>query len=220
MADAFIWHKPNAAPFAPQRRLKNAYEVLWHFVKSKEYYFNKDAVREPHLWAGRDPRREKYHPLGKDPGNVFTSAKSQDQAALNHPGKMKSGIASRFILMLSKPGDLVADGFAGTGQTGIEALALGRRFIGYELHAERADQARSRLGITEEAAEMKTWMSPQEVAEYTGLAVATVYSKTSRGEMPVHRIGRLPRYHRDEIDAWIMGNGKAPQNSAKTVDTA
>jgi hypothetical protein len=38
--------------------------------------------------------------------------------------------------------------------------------------------------------------------------------------MPFHKIGRLPRYHREEIDAWIMGNGKASQESAKVVDTA
>lgn len=224
LVQSHAWAKPNAAPFAPDRRLKNSFEYCWHFAKSDSYYFDKDAVREAHAWADRDHRSERYHPAGKDPGTVFFLSKSQDQTNLGHPGKMAGGVASRFIKLLSAPGDLVCDGFCGTAQTGLEARALGRKFVGYELHAERAEQARQRLGIDEsgqEDTEMKTWMDTKEVAAYTGLAVATVYSKTSRGEMPTHHIGRLPRYHRDEIDSWIRGEkARAPiqpaQDSAKT----
>ena len=223
LVQAHVWAKTNAAPFAPDRRLKNSSEVCWHFAKTDRYFFDKDAAREPHQWAARDPRKERYHPQGGDPGNVFFMPKSQDQTSLDHPGKMKDGVASRFIKLLSAPGDLVADGFAGTGQTGLEALALGRRFVGYELHDKRAEQARSRLGIGEseqEDSEMKPWMNVKELAVYTGLSVATIYSKTSRKEMPAHHIGRLPRYHRDEIDSWIRGTKievpiQPAQNSAK-----
>jgi len=220
LVQTHAWAKPNAAPFAPDRRLKNSFEFCWHFAKTERYFFNKDAVREDHAWIGRDPRPEKYHPLGKDPGTVFSLPKAQDATSLGHPGKMAIGVASRFIKLLSTPGDLICDGFTGTGQTGLEALALGRRFVGYELHAERATQARERIGIDESGQEdkvMKPWMDSKEVAAYTGLAVATIYSKTSRGEMPAHRIGRLPRYHRDEIDAWIRGERvQAPIQTAQS----
>ena len=87
---------------------------------------------------------------------------------------------------------------------------MGRTFIGYEFHKDRAAHARNRLGIdgAEQETTMsmtKTWMSSKEVASYTSLSLGTIYSKTSRGEIPVHHIGKLPRYHRDEIDAWIRG---------------
>ena len=210
-----IWAKPNASPMAPDKRLKNSFEYFWHFTKGQDYVFNKDAVREPSLWAGRDHRTEKYHPLGKDPGNVLLSpdadsdlfllAKSQDQTLLNHPGKMKDGIAARFIKLLSNPDDLIVDGFTGTGQTGVEALALSRRFVGYELHDERAGQARDRLGMKENDTMTKPWLSAEEAAEYLSLAKATIYSKTSRKELPFHRQGRIVRYHREELDAWLRG---------------
>lgn len=43
-----IWHKPNAMPTSTKDRLKNSYEHLFFFVKSKRYYFNMDLIREPH----------------------------------------------------------------------------------------------------------------------------------------------------------------------------
>ncbi|MDE2313518.1 MAG: helix-turn-helix domain-containing protein, partial [Elusimicrobia bacterium] len=217
LVDAYVWHKPNAVPFAPARRLKSAYEILWHFAKSKDYFFDKDSIREPHLWAGRDNRPEKYHPLGKDPGNIFTLPKSQDQSSFHHPGKMVEGLASKFIRLLSRPGDLVADGFAGTGQTGVEALALDRRFIGYELHAERTEQARRRLGVEEADMTNKQWLNAKEAGEYLGLSQATIYSKTSRKEIPAHKQGRIVRYDRNELDAWLRGGpaGAAVPGAAK-----
>ena len=235
LIDTHIWHKPNATPFAPEKRLKPAYEFLFQFSKSKDYLFNKDAIREPSLWAEKDHRKEKYNPLGKDPGNVildenfFTSRKSQDQASLGHPAKMAEGIASRFIKLLTNPRDTVLDGFCGTGQTGIESLALGRKFIGYELHQDRVSQARERLGEDkkEVAVMNKVWMNSDEVAEYTGLAFPTIRSKTSKGQIPVHKIGRVPRYHKEEIDRWILNDGnmaglnlqQPPATSALTLAT-
>lgn len=219
LVQTHVWAKPNATPFAPDRRLKNSFEYCWHFAKSERYFFDKDAAREPHEWADRDSRKERYHALGRDPGNVFFMSKSNDQSSLGHPAKMTNGVASRFIKLLSEAGSLVVDGFAGTAQTGIESLALGRRFVGYELHAERADQARGRLGIDKEEVTMrKTWMNAKEVAAYTGLALPTVYSKTSRGEMPVHKGSGTPRFHVDEVDAFMKGAWKPEAN--KTVQSA
>ena len=67
---------------------------------------------------------------------------------------------------------------------------------------------------------MKTWMSAQEVADYSGLSISTIYSKTSRGEVPVHRGCGKPRYHKDEIDAWMRGeNPDGRDNSRKAAQT-
>lgn len=46
---------------------------------------------------------------------------------LKHPAMMPKWLARDLIASWSNPGDLVADPFAGSGTTGIEALKLGRR---------------------------------------------------------------------------------------------
>lgn len=47
-----IWAKPNAM-FDPARdRFTPSHEFLFHFTKQQKYYFNLDAVREPHVTKG------------------------------------------------------------------------------------------------------------------------------------------------------------------------
>jgi len=43
-----IWHKPNVMPSSVKDRLTNTYEHIFHFVKSRKYYYDLDAIREPH----------------------------------------------------------------------------------------------------------------------------------------------------------------------------
>ena len=43
-----IWHKPNAMPSSVKDRLTQTHEVIFHFVRSRKYYYNLDAIREPH----------------------------------------------------------------------------------------------------------------------------------------------------------------------------
>ncbi len=48
LRNAIIWHKPNALPSSVKDRLNNTYEHVFHFVKSKKYYYNLDVIRVPH----------------------------------------------------------------------------------------------------------------------------------------------------------------------------
>ena len=43
-----IWHKPNAMPSSVKDRLNVTHEYIFHCVKSRRYYYNLDAIREPH----------------------------------------------------------------------------------------------------------------------------------------------------------------------------
>jgi len=49
------------------------------------------------------------------------------------------------------------------------------------------------------------WMTAEEAAEYTRLAVGTIYNKVSKGTIPHHGGGRLLRFRRDELDRWLAG---------------
>jgi len=43
-----IWFKPNHMPSSVKDRLTNTYEHIFHFVKSKKYYYDLDSIRVPH----------------------------------------------------------------------------------------------------------------------------------------------------------------------------
>lgn len=52
---------------------ENIQYIIW-FVKNKDkMYFNKDAIREKHIWKDVEwgKRTKNYNPKGKDPGNVW-----------------------------------------------------------------------------------------------------------------------------------------------------
>jgi site-specific DNA-methyltransferase (adenine-specific) len=96
-----IWAKTNPMPSSIRDRLALTWEVLYLLVRSPHYYFDLDAIREPHTSAsarsGRQPlgtrpdwagplagthdglRRARAagvpgHPLGKNPGDVWRVA--------------------------------------------------------------------------------------------------------------------------------------------------
>ena len=94
-----IWAKPNPLPTSISDRLTLTYEVVYLLVRSPRYFFDLDAIREPHRsrsgrkdgapiakrpdWAGplagkQDGLRrardadQPGHELGKNPGDVWT----------------------------------------------------------------------------------------------------------------------------------------------------
>jgi excisionase family DNA binding protein len=50
------------------------------------------------------------------------------------------------------------------------------------------------------------YMTPQEAADYLRLDVQTVYKRATAGTIPCHRRGRLIRFRRSELDAWLRGD--------------
>jgi PTS system nitrogen regulatory IIA component len=46
-------------------------------------------------------------------------------------------------------------------------------------------------------------MSVQETAEYLNVNISTVYMWSQKGQMPAMKIGKMWRYRRSEIDAWL-----------------
>ena len=44
-----IWHKPNAMPSSTKSRPTTDHEYIFFFTRSKDYYYDADAIREPHV---------------------------------------------------------------------------------------------------------------------------------------------------------------------------
>lgn len=56
------------------------------------------------------------------------------------------------------------------------------------------------------------WMSPDELAEWFGIPLATVYRWRSRGDGPKgYKIGRHVRYRRSDVEAWTETQADAPR---------
>jgi len=52
------------------------------------------------------------------------------------------------------------------------------------------------------------WLSVDEIAAYLGVKRDTVYKWIERKKMPSHKVGRLWKFRKEEIDEWIR-SGKA-----------
>jgi PTS system nitrogen regulatory IIA component len=46
-------------------------------------------------------------------------------------------------------------------------------------------------------------MSVKEMAEYLNVNISTVYMWSQKGQMPAMKMGKMWRYRRSEIDAWL-----------------
>jgi excisionase family DNA binding protein len=52
----------------------------------------------------------------------------------------------------------------------------------------------------------RAWLTPKQATRYLGFAsVKALYQAIRRGHIPVHRVGRLLRLRREELDQLISG---------------
>jgi excisionase family DNA binding protein len=51
------------------------------------------------------------------------------------------------------------------------------------------------------------WLSVDEIAAYLGIKRDTVYKWISEKQMPAHRMGRLWKFRKEEVDEWVRTGG-------------
>lgn len=169
-----IWHKPNAMPSAVKNRPTTDHEYVFFFTKSPQYYYDADAIREPHVTFSENSRmkggrnhffkRDGTPEAGKNQGNPNLHHGRWDQAF--HPkGRNKRTVwsipLSKFrdvhfavfpeslvqtcLLASSPEGGLVLDPFLGSGTTALVAKQLGRHYLGIDSNEDYCRMARRRL---------------------------------------------------------------------------
>lgn len=58
------------------------------------------------------------------------------------------------------------------------------------------------------------WVSVDEICKYLGVSNDTIYKWIDKKGMPAHRMGRLWKFQKREVDTWIkqggaeLGNGE------------
>jgi DNA modification methylase len=170
-----IWYKPNAVPSSVKNRPTTDHEYVFLFAKSKDYYYDIDAIREPHVTFSPESKmkggRNHFNntengtpELGKYAGVSNLHSGRWDQAF--HPlGRNRRTV---WEIPLSKSRDahfavfpeklveicilagcpqhgIVLDPFLGSGTTAVVAQRLGRSFVGVDSNPEYCEIARQRL---------------------------------------------------------------------------
>ena len=59
------------------------------------------------------------------------------------------------------------------------------------------------------ATEEDRWLSVDETAAYLGIKRDTVYKWIAEKQMPAHRMGRLWKFRKEEVDEWVISGGAA-----------
>lgn len=169
-----IWHKPNAMPSSVKTRPTTDHEYVFFLSKSAEYFYDVDAIREPHVTFSENSRmrggrkhffqRGSTPEQGKNGGDANLHDARWDQAF--HPqGRNKRTVWSiplskcrevhfavfpeslvETCILAGCPADgLVLDPFLGSGTTALVAQRLGRRYLGIDCVEEYCQMARQRL---------------------------------------------------------------------------
>ncbi len=56
------------------------------------------------------------------------------------------------------------------------------------------------------------WLSVDEIGAYLGIKRDTIYKWINEKGMPAHKIGRLWKFKKDEVDGWVRSGGAAAGN--------
>lgn len=56
------------------------------------------------------------------------------------------------------------------------------------------------------------WLSVDEIAAYLGVKRDTIYKWIERKSLPAHKVGRLWKFRRSDIDDWVT-SGRGSGNS-------
>ena len=155
-----IWHKPNPMPESVKDRCTKSHEYIFLLSKSKRYYYNNEAIKEPvkQDWGTRDRTMGKYHNPGTGLAPHSGLSKSYDRknkrsvwSITNKPYKgahfavFPPDLIEPCILAGSEQGDIILDPFMGSGTTGMVAKKHFRSYIGCELHEDYASLQTDRI---------------------------------------------------------------------------
>jgi excisionase family DNA binding protein len=53
------------------------------------------------------------------------------------------------------------------------------------------------------------WLSVDDICDYLGVKRDTVYKWINEKSMPAHRVGRLWKFKKEQVDAWVEAGGAA-----------
>lgn len=164
----FIWGKPSPPPGRFNRFLKDAVEYCFQFAKTPKWQFFPEHSLTPARWDAKDRERRKKlahnyvrvnEPSGQGRKRVQAGPDMVRPSTLlrlepdftpnptGHPARFPLQLPTFFIKLMTRPGQLVFDPFAGTGTTAVAAELLGRRWLVTEIDERYAGILPRRLKL-------------------------------------------------------------------------
>jgi DNA modification methylase len=170
-----IWEKGNAMPESVKDRCTRSHEYVFMLAKSKTYYYDSEAIKEPAV--NGDPtsprgskgtltensgRRKKQDDLGKRTYSGFNERYfSKDPVTMRnkrsvwhintrpfkeaHFAVFPEDLVIPCVLAGCPEDGIVLDPFFGSGTSGVVAKKLGRNFVGIELNPTYCGIAEKRI---------------------------------------------------------------------------
>lgn len=148
------------------QRFRVDHEYIMIFFKGdRPQFFNKEHMKVPCLEKYQNTTKivtvrktdgtleSQTFNIGetKCPGTILKYLTSSQESfnsnnlKRQHPASFPEKLTSDFIQCFSKPGDLVCDPFLGSGTTCVNALNLGRNFVGCDISDKYINIARQRI---------------------------------------------------------------------------
>lgn len=132
-----IWSKKNVMPESVKDRCTKSHEYMFLFSKSRKYYFDHEAIREPVV--GFNNKTFRF----RNKRSVWNIALSGFKGA--HFATFPLKLIEPCILAGSRVGGVVLDPFIGSGTTAVCAAQHARKYVGIELNPEYVSMAEMRL---------------------------------------------------------------------------
>lgn len=164
-----IWYKLNPMPESVTDRFTKAHEYIFLFSKSKEYYFDQEAVKVPIRKSTAEDSRltnenyktqriERGHPGHAQHGGGLLKPhgdKANRRSVLpiglkpgsseDHFAAYPQDIPNICILAGCPEGGIVLDPFMGTHTTALVAKKLNRHYVGFELNEKDIIHGQKRI---------------------------------------------------------------------------
>ncbi|TLZ92433.1 MAG: site-specific DNA-methyltransferase [Methanobacteriota archaeon] len=140
-----IWHKPEHVPNAAKDRLTPAHELLFHFVKRKDAYYDMDAIRKTSSPPMLGKKGVVSTPRGRVPTDVWTIQMEDSNFPENQYAVFPEALVELPIRATCPRGGTVLDPFVGSGTTAVVALRLGRKAIGIDASADFLEFTKKRI---------------------------------------------------------------------------
>ena len=62
------------------------------------------------------------------------------------------------------------------------------------------------------------WLSVDEMSQYLGVKRETLYKWISERGIPAHKVGRLWKFKKDEVDEWVKAGGAMDKNGQEQAE--
>lgn len=156
-----IWSKPSCMPESVRDRCTKSHEYIFLLSKSRKYYFDQNAIKEPSITNDNSMRKRDTTKLNNTPGRTkMKGLKTNSYTMKNkrsvwnipvcpfkeaHFAVFPEKLIKDCILAGCPKNGIVLDPFMGAGTTAVVAQKLERNYIGFELNPQYVEIAKNRL---------------------------------------------------------------------------